>query len=364
LKKKKKIVGAICPMNAKNNLNDPAYFISDPWTKTESKPGLWNKFVAKNISEIVNTNSNKKINYKTLTNIMIILIKSFRFVNTKIYLNLFIKSLFRKWNKALILDLILHDIHIKLIKKNNTDFSTIFFNAGAHIQHHYFLNSFFVKKFSNIKNHYSIKDIIISDFNKEVYQYLFELNNWQSQFLFIYGNKGVGKTLLSKIYIQNKSGIHISLSDLTDISKIDYILQTYKNIAIDNITTLTKEQEIILIHLYNSTQGLKEHNLIFISRKAPNQFVFNTNDLKSRFFSMISLQITEPSDDVLKALFIKNLTDKQFVITKSILDLIFTHSKRDCQTLIDLANKIDNFLATNNKKLTISIIKDIINNMT
>ena len=110
-------------------------------------------------------------------------------------------------------------------------------------------------------------------------------------------------------------------------------------------------------------QAIKEHNLIFISRKAPNQFVFNTNDLKSRFFSMISLQITEPSDDVLKALFIKNLTDKQFVITKSILDLIFTHSKRDCQTLIDLANKIDNFLATNNKKLTISIIKDIINSM-
>jgi len=178
IEKKKKIVGAICPMNAKNNLNDPAYFISDPWTKTESKPGLWNKFVAKNISEIVNTNSNKKINYKTLTNIMIILIKSFRFVNTKIYLNLFIKSLFRKWNKALILDLILHDIHIKLIKKKNTDFSTIFFNAGAHIQHHYFLNSPFIKKFSNIKNpswyikeYYDPFEDMILFYDKILYEY-------------------------------------------------------------------------------------------------------------------------------------------------------------------------------------------------
>ena len=152
IEKKKKTVGAICPMNVKNNLNHAAYFISDPWTKTVSGPGLWNKFVAKNISEIVNANSHKKINYKILINILIIIIKSFRFVNLRLYFNLFFKSLFRKWNKALILDLILHDIHMKLIKKNNVDFSTIFFNAGAHIQHHYFLNSFYIKKFSNIKN--------------------------------------------------------------------------------------------------------------------------------------------------------------------------------------------------------------------
>lgn len=152
IEKKKKTVGAICPMNVKNNLNHAPYFISDPWTKTVSGPGLWNKFVAKNISEIVNANSHKKINYKILINILIIIIKNFRFVNLRLYFNLFFKSLFRKWNKALILDLILHDIHMKLIKKNNVDFSTIFFNAGAHIQHHYFLNSFYIKKFSNIKN--------------------------------------------------------------------------------------------------------------------------------------------------------------------------------------------------------------------
>ena len=29
-------VGAISPMNTKNNLKNPAYFIPDPWTKTKS----------------------------------------------------------------------------------------------------------------------------------------------------------------------------------------------------------------------------------------------------------------------------------------------------------------------------------------
>lgn len=152
IEKKGKVVGAISPMNAKNNLKNPKYFISDPWTKTVSNPGYWIRFISSNLSKIVNMNSHKKIPLKIYVNILIILIKSFRFYNLKIYLNLFINSFIKKWNKALILDLLLHDIHISFLKSKDVDFSTVFFNAGAHIQHHYFFNSFFVQKNSYLKN--------------------------------------------------------------------------------------------------------------------------------------------------------------------------------------------------------------------
>jgi hypothetical protein len=152
IEKKGKLVGAICPMNAKNNLVNPAYFISDPWTKTESKPGFWNNFVAENLSKMINFNSHKKIPLKIYINILFILVKSFRFRNLKFYFNLILKSFFKKWNKALILDLLLHDIHMKLLKTKKADFSTVFFNAGAHIQHHYFFNSIFSNHNPQIKN--------------------------------------------------------------------------------------------------------------------------------------------------------------------------------------------------------------------
>jgi hypothetical protein len=75
------------------------------------------------------------------------------------YVDLFKKSFIKKWNKALILDLLLHDIHINFLKKKTVNFSTIFFNAGAHIQHHYFFNSVFVKKDFIFKNpEWYIKD--------------------------------------------------------------------------------------------------------------------------------------------------------------------------------------------------------------
>ena len=48
------------------------------------------------------------------------------------------------------LDLLIHDIHLSLINKNKVNFSTIFFNGLAHIQHHYFLNSIAIK--NKVKN--------------------------------------------------------------------------------------------------------------------------------------------------------------------------------------------------------------------
>ena len=37
--------------------------------------------------------------------------------------------------------MLIHEIHFYLLKKHNPNFSCVFYNAGAHIQHHYLLNS-------------------------------------------------------------------------------------------------------------------------------------------------------------------------------------------------------------------------------
>ena len=40
--------------------------------------------------------------------------------------------------------MLLYEIHKTLFKRKNPHFSTLFLNAGAHIQHHYFFNSPYV----------------------------------------------------------------------------------------------------------------------------------------------------------------------------------------------------------------------------
>ena len=150
IEKLNKSIGIVCSMNLVNNLKEPRYFLSDPWTDNKSGPGKIIEFISKTISQVVNLNSHKSIPINLYFKVLVVILISFRLKNIFLYFKL-ILNFKKKWNKALLLDLILHDLHLNLLNKNKTDFSSIFFNAGAHIQHHYFLNSKYFEH-KNINN--------------------------------------------------------------------------------------------------------------------------------------------------------------------------------------------------------------------
>ena len=134
-------VGAISPMNAANVLISPAYFVPDPWTDTPSDKSLLSRMLSAALKQTVNDNSEGRVTIKSL----FYLGCCFLFlVHPRSYWKLITKALASRgkpWRKALFLDQLLHEIHLSLLVKRKPDFSTVFLNAGAHIQHHYFLNS-------------------------------------------------------------------------------------------------------------------------------------------------------------------------------------------------------------------------------
>ena len=134
-------VGAISPMNAANNLTNPTYFLPDPWTKTKTSGSWLIQRLSEAVSQTVNDNSGGRITAKSLIAILLgytLLIP----IKEKVKLiQLALKSKGKAWNKALFLDTFLYGLHKKLLRKTQTNFSTLFLNAGAHIQHHYFFNS-------------------------------------------------------------------------------------------------------------------------------------------------------------------------------------------------------------------------------
>ncbi len=143
-------VGAISPMNTKNNLKNPAYFIPDPWTKTKSDNSFISKIITSSVSDTVNQNANSKISLKSFLGLItsfLLLVRPKNFLSLIFYA---FSALRKPWRKALFLDKLLHEFHLSLFKSKNPDFSSLFLNAGAHIQHHYFFNSSQVE--SELKN--------------------------------------------------------------------------------------------------------------------------------------------------------------------------------------------------------------------
>ena len=125
-------------MNIFNNLKNPDYFIPDPWTETKSDDNFWSRILSKSISSIVKDNARNKMDFKSLFYFSIAFIRFAKIKNYLNYFNIFAKSIKKKWFRPLFLDLFLHDFHMEKLKKNKTDFTNIFFNSIAHIQHHYF----------------------------------------------------------------------------------------------------------------------------------------------------------------------------------------------------------------------------------
>jgi hypothetical protein len=68
------------------------------------------------------------------------------------YVRLAIGARKSPWRKALFLDLFLHDLHMRYLAIRRPDFSVIFLNAGAHIQHHYFLNAAPLRRVAAVAN--------------------------------------------------------------------------------------------------------------------------------------------------------------------------------------------------------------------
>lgn len=135
-------VGAIAPINAVNRLKNPNYFIGDPWTDIVTDGSWWSKKISTTISELVRGNAVKKYSIFIYINFLIILLKFAKLENLHLYVIAILGILRKKkWYRALLLDLVLHDIHTYFLLSKPANLSTLFLNAGAHIQHHYLMSS-------------------------------------------------------------------------------------------------------------------------------------------------------------------------------------------------------------------------------
>jgi hypothetical protein len=145
-------VGAISAMNAANRLKQPAYFIPDPWTQTPADSSWWSQSLGQAVSQAVNDNAQASITTNSALQLVLGLLRFARVTHYQKYLSLVSGSRRKPWLKALVLDLMLHDVHWSMFNKKRPNFSTLFLNAGAHIQHHYFFNAEPLRKDSLNKN--------------------------------------------------------------------------------------------------------------------------------------------------------------------------------------------------------------------
>lgn len=134
-------VGAVSPMNAENRLRKPSYFIPDPWTKTSCSGSFLIKRLYKAIAQAVGDNASSKISIFSKIFILIGLLRYSRLSVYPMYWSVVKNTKNTPGSKALILDILLNEVHSSLFRSFKPGFTQLFLNSFAHIQHHYMLSS-------------------------------------------------------------------------------------------------------------------------------------------------------------------------------------------------------------------------------
>ncbi len=134
-------VGAISPMNAKNRTRNAAFFVPDPWTSTELTAGSLLRRMYKAISQAVSDNAQARLSLSSAMWLLAGALRYARSANYPVYGALISVVRRKPWAKAMVLDLLLADVFFSATRAGTPDFSSLFLNAAAHIQHHYMFNS-------------------------------------------------------------------------------------------------------------------------------------------------------------------------------------------------------------------------------
>ncbi|MDR2007391.1 MAG: hypothetical protein LBQ34_00250 [Alphaproteobacteria bacterium] len=204
----------------------------------------------------------------------------------------------------------------------------------------------------------SKSDIVVGEFNKPLVDFLFSNHDWLNGVCYIYGDVGVGKSFISRIFIKEKQGIAVSMQDINSLEKIEKIVAQYKFILLEDIHNKTQADEINIFNLYN-TAVAEQSRLILTSQKSLEDMAIALPDLRSRLGAAMIFKINNPDEPALKAIFFKMLSDRQLNVSLEVMDYFLKRIHRDCFTLGKLVAKIEDFTMQQKKTLNLSTVKNI-----
>jgi chromosomal replication initiation ATPase DnaA len=199
------------------------------------------------------------------------------------------------------------------------------------------------------------QDFYVSKSNEFAFKLLNSWPKWEKNFVNLIGERFSGKTHLVNIFLSKFKGIKIEAKEIDNefLKKI----KVFENIIIENFND--KIDENLLFTLLNIVDQDNKY-LILTSKNCIVDYSFKLNDLNSRSKNFLLCNIEKPEDDLMFALILKNLSDRQISIDKKLVDYIIKRIDRSYGKIFDFIYKIDKISLKRKKPIDFKIIKEVL----
>ena len=207
-------------------------------------------------------------------------------------------------------------------------------------------------KFDYEKN-FKDDDFYVSKSNQHIFSLLNKWPKWEKNFLNISGEKFSGKTHLVNIFLKKFKGIKLNSNSINDDNLKQ--IKVFENIVLEDLNTNVDEK--LLYSLLNIID-LDNKFVIITSINPIVEIDFKLIDLKSRTKNFLLQNIEKPDDELMFALILKNLSDRQISLDKKLINFIIKRIDRSYSKIFDFIYKIDELSLKMKKSIDFKIIKE------
>ena len=207
----------------------------------------------------------------------------------------------------------------------------------------------------NYEQNFKDDDFYVSKSNKHIFDLLNNWPRWEKNFLNISGKKFSGKSHLVNIFLNKFKGIKFKakLFNNDDLKQI----KLHQNIVVED---LDKEiDEKLFYTLFNIIDQDNKYLIVTTIDPIVN-FKFELDDLNSRSKNFLLQNIEKPDDELIFALLLKNLSDRQITLEKKLINYIIKKIDRSYDKIFDFIYKIDEISLKKKKPIDLKIIKEVL----
>ena len=200
---------------------------------------------------------------------------------------------------------------------------------------------------------YLEQDYYLSSSNQEAYNFINCWPKWIKKTINLYGEKFSGKSHLASIFEKKTACIKVISGKFSDETIQNF--KTKQAVIIEDLDENFSENL-----LYTVLNIIEQENkyLLITSLEPLNKFNFKLPDLISRIRNCLIIGIKNPDDNLIYALLIKYLSDRQINIDKKLIEYIIKRIDRSYEKIFLFIHKVDKLSLKKGKPVDLATIKE------
>jgi chromosomal replication initiation ATPase DnaA len=200
---------------------------------------------------------------------------------------------------------------------------------------------------------YDPRDFLPAASNQDALVWLDRATDWPERRLALWGPPGCGKSHLLATWVARAGAVRLAGQELLELD----VMPESGAVAVDDADTVASETT--LLHLLNTA---RDRGLVVLlsSRTPPARWPVRLPDLASRLRGMTAIEIGPPDDELLRALLMRMLADRQLAVPRPVQEWLLLRLPRSAAALRQAVAHLDHSSLASGRAITQALAAELL----